>query len=193
MPSITLTKPTLSGGKTLMETIKDRKSCKQFTDRSIDPETLSTLLWAAFGINRPDSGKRTAPSARNIQEVDVYAILPDGAFIYDPVKHMLDQISSDDLRAISANQEEYQHTPLHLAYVADYSRQDIPVEKRERYERFSNAHAGFIGQNVYLYCASVGLGSCFAANFNDGGLKKALDLGADQIALYTQIIGYPAE
>jgi SagB-type dehydrogenase family enzyme len=193
MPSITLSKPALSGGKTFMEAVKRRYSCKDYSDKPISPEMLSTLLWVTFGINRPDSGKRTAPSARNIQEVDVYAIRADGVYIYDPVKHLLEQVLPDDLRMISANQEKYHHAPLHLAYVADYSRQDIPAEKRARYARFSNAHAGFIGQNVYLYCASVGLGSCFAANFNEEGLKEALKLGDDQIALYTQIVGYPAE
>ncbi len=184
--------PIITGGKQLMEILKERASCKSYTDRSLDDQQLSNLLWAAFGINRAESGKRTAASARNIQEMKLFLILEKGVYYYDPAANALEQTSDKDLRQISSAQPIFFNAPLHLVYVADYEGQDIPPEKSERYNFYSHAHAGLIGQNVYLYCASEGLGTCFIANFDKDGLHKSLKLNENQIITYVQVVGHPA-
>ncbi len=182
-----------SGGKPILDVIAQRRSCKAFTEEPLDIDQLSTLLWAAFGINSPDTGRRTTPSARNIQEVQVFVILEAGAYLYDPQANQLEPVTPGDFRALSAVQPDYQHTPLHLAYVADYSHLAVDDPMRVQLRNHSYSHAGFVGQNVYLYCASTGLGTCFVASFDETGLAKVLGLSTDQHLLYTQVVGHPAE
>lgn len=193
MSTINLPKPITSGGKPFLDVISIRKSCKNFGAKPINMDLVSNLLWVAFGINRPDLGKRTAPSARNFQEIVIYVIMADGTYLFDPQKHELNLVVSKDLRTLSSVKENFQQAPLHLAYVADYSQRDLTPDQKKTSEKFSNADAGFIGENVYLYCASVGLGSCFVGIFDESGLGKALNLNADQSLLYTQVVGYPAK
>jgi nitroreductase len=120
--------------------------------------------------------------------------MADRAYIYDPAENYLHPIVKKDLRKIAAVQPDFKHAPLHLIYVADYSlNNEVSADKKERFMQFSHAHAGFIGQNVYLYCASAGLSTCFVASIDQPGLSKALGLAEDQYPLYTQIVGYPAK
>jgi SagB-type dehydrogenase family enzyme len=186
---ISLPKPKTEGGKPLMEALRERQSMRAFQSRPLSMEHLSNLLWAAFGINRPDSGKRTAPSAMNSQEIDIYVVLADAVHIYEAKTHSLVPVLAQDVRAMTGGQEFVKEAPLNLVYVADYAK----VNKRAKDSRqiYAAAHAGFIGQNVYLYCASEGLGSVFRAGMDRDALRKALKLRDDQEIMSVQTVGYP--
>jgi nitroreductase len=175
----------------IMDALKSRKSTNAFQTQSLPKETLLELLWAAWGINRPDSGKRTAPSAVNAQEIDIYVLTAEGAFIYDAKGNQLTPVNSQDLRPRSATQGFMKDAPVHLIFVADYAKyRNIPQSQKELY---SSCHTGFIGQNVYLYCAVQGLGAHFYASVDRAGLKNSLKLRDDQIVIFGQAVGYPKE
>ena len=184
---ITLPKPLTDGGKPLMQALRDRKSSRAFSAQKLSEQTLSNLLWAACGINRPD-GKRTAPSAMNKQETDVYVLLAEGAFLYEPKEHALKQISSADLRAQAGSQEFVKDAPLNLVYVADGAKMAGPETERALWY---GAGTGFISQNVYLFCASEGLATGVRASVDRATLGKALKLEESQIIAYAQSVGFP--
>jgi SagB-type dehydrogenase family enzyme len=182
---IQLPPPQTGGGKPLMQALKERKSTRQFSPEKLSGQTLSNLLWAAFGVNRPD-GRRTAPSARNWQEIDVYVTLADGVYLYEPKEHSLKQISAEDQRAATGVQDFVKQAPLNLVYVADLKK----TGSTEEQNLFVGADAGFIGQNVYLFCASEGLGTVVRGLVNREALAKALKLRPEQKILLAQTVGY---
>lgn len=156
---ISLPKPRIEGGKPLMVALKDRCSTKAFSPQPISMEMLSDLLWAADGINRPDLGKRTAPSAVNSQNIDIYVLLAQGVYLYDVKAHSLVPVLGEDLRPLSAGPQAYaKDPPLHLLYVADYTKMSMIPDHFKRIF-FSACNASAICQNVELYCASAGLGA----------------------------------
>jgi hypothetical protein len=118
---IQLPAPQIAGGKPLMEALKPRSTSRAFAPDPLPPQTLSNLLWAAWGVNRPD-GKRTAPSARNRQEIDVVVVLPQGAYVYDAAGNVLKPLVTGALRALTGEQEFVKDAPLTLVYVADTAR-----------------------------------------------------------------------
>jgi SagB-type dehydrogenase family enzyme len=186
---VPLPQPQMDGGKPLMQALKARKTTREFGDRKISAQVLSNLLWAAFGINRPDSGKRTAPSALNRQEVEIYVTSADGLFLYDAKEHSLKQISSTDIRALTGRQNTAKEAALNLVYVADLAKMgDAPEADKLP---IAWADTGFIGQNAYLYCASEGLGVVIRANIDREALAKAMKLRPDQRITLAQSIGYP--
>ena len=147
------------------------------------------MLWAAFGINRKDSGKHTAPSAVNWQEIDIYAATADGLYIYDAKEHMLKPVLAEDIRAATGKQAFVKDVPVNLIYVADFSRMGkIKLENKIFY---SAADTGFISQNVYLFCASEGLATVVRGAVDKPALEKAMKLGPDQRVILTQSVGYP--
>jgi nitroreductase len=149
---------------------------------------LSTLLWAAYGVNRPDGG-RTAPSALNAQEVDIYVALPSGAYLYDAAANVLQLVAASDLRRVAGYQDFVDEAPLDLVFVADYSRMKlVPVSQRESY---ASAAAGAISQNVYLFAASNGLATVIRAWIDREANADALGLSHDQQVLLSQTVGYP--
>jgi nitroreductase len=149
---------------------------------------LSDLLWAAFGINRP-SGDRTAPYWRHVMVIDVYAALADGVWLYDPQQHGLDQRLEADIRSQTGTQDFVATAPLNLIYVAHGERmQDISAEDRRLY---ASVDSGFIGQNVYLFCASEGLATVFRASVDHQKLATTMHLGEGQFVTFAQTVGYP--
>jgi SagB-type dehydrogenase family enzyme len=186
--SIALPPPETSGGKPLIGVLKERRSERAFRAEKLSPQVLSNLLWAAFGINRPD-GRRTAPSASNRQEIAIYAALPDGVYLYDAKAHRLEKIISGDLRAATGTQPYVAEASLNLVYVADYAK--MPNLSDADKILYSAADTGFIGQNVYLYCASEGLATVIRASIDRAALGKALKLGPDQKITLAQSVGYP--
>ena len=157
--TIQLPPPRESGGKPLMDALKLRRSTREYSDRALEPQLLSDLLWSAFGINRPTTGDRTAPYWRHVMVIDVYAAMADGVWFYDPKPHALVLRQEDDLRARTGLQDFVAGAPLNLVYVAHGERmQDVSVEERHLY---ASADACFIGQNVYLFSASEGLATVF--------------------------------
>lgn len=181
---IELPKPQMQGGKPLMDLLKNRKSSREFSVEKISLQTLSNLLWAAFGVNRPD-GKRTAPTAHNWREIDIYVAIPEGTYVYNAEANRLDPVVATDLRAMAGTQSFVAKAPLNLIYVADLKKTG------QSSTEFSSAAAGCIGQNVYLFCASEGLAAVFRASINVSELAKALKLRPEQKVLYSHTVGIP--
>jgi nitroreductase len=183
---VALPTPQTTGGKPLMETLKERKSAREFGPEQISRQMLSNLLWAAWGINRPD-GRRTAPSASNHQEIDIYVITAEGAYVYDAKGNALNPVVRTDLRKLAGTQAYPAEAPVNLIYVADTAK-----EGGDEANRLAMAHAdtGFIAQNVYLFCASEGLGTVVRASVNRTDLGKALSLRAEQRITLAQSVGY---
>ena len=188
---IILPEPDRKGGKPLMEALQERRSIRTFADRPIPLEVLSSLLWAAQGVNREDADYRTAPSSRNSNEIEIYAVLPDAAYLYKPETHKLKKVMQGDLRASTGTQEFVAQAPLNLVYVVDQSKQPGDFDAKRKLTT-ACADVGFVGQNVYLFCASAGLGTVFRAMLNEENLHERLKLNMFKKVLYAQSVGYPA-
>lgn len=182
-----LPRPHQSGSMPLLETLKLRHSTREYSDKTLPQEVLSDLLWAAFGVNR-SSGDRTAPYWRHVMVIDVYAAMADGVWLYDPKAHALLPYLRDDIRAETGMQDFVGAAPLNLIYVAHGDRMDISPEDRRLYASVDTA---FIGQNVYLYCASQGLGSVFRGAVDYAKLGRRLKLPEQQFVTFAQTVGYP--
>ena len=183
---ITLPSPDKTGGKPLMEVLTARKTERQFKpDAPIKPQDLSNLLYAAWGINRPD-GRRTVPTAMNRQDIDVYVLFPSGVYRYDAKNNALVLWREGDLRGMAFMRPEL---PLSAALVLVYTGRKIDGKTSP----FTPSHAGSAYQNVYLYCASAGLASVVCAGFNHKAMTEKMDLPDDCYVLFTHCIGYPAE
>jgi len=189
LKSIQLPKPQLDGGKPLMQVLKERKSAREFSSEKLPLQVLSNLLWAASGVNRPESGRRTAPTAANWQEMDIYVATADGLYLYEPKSHQLKTILGEDIRVLTGRQPFVKEAALNLIYVADFSR--IGRGTNEERDFFSAADTGFIAQNVYLFCASEGLATVVRANIDRPTLGKTMKLGPDQRITLSQTVGYP--
>jgi SagB-type dehydrogenase family enzyme len=186
---IQLPKPQMDGGRPLMQVLKDRSSSREFSSQKLPLQVLSNLLWAASGINRSDSGKRTAPSAANWQEIDIYVATAEGLYLYDAKPHLLKPVLAQDIRALTGRQAFVKEAALNLIYVADFSR--IGRGTNEEKDFFSAADTGFIAQNVYLFCASEGLATVVRANIDREPLAKTMKLRPEQKITLSQTVGYP--
>ncbi len=188
--AIALPPPRTEGGKPLFEALRLRRSTRAYAERPLPPQLLSDLLWAAFGINRPDSGDRTAPYWRHVMVIDVYAAMADGVWLYEPKAHQLLPYMKDDIRADTGLQDFVGKAPLNLIYVAHGERMvDVAAEDRRLY---ASVDAGFIGQNVYLFCASEGLATVFRGAVDYNKLSRAMRLGEGQFVTFAQTVGYPS-
>ena len=186
---IQLLKPQTDSGRPLMQVLKDRQSSRQFSTKKLPLQVLSNMLWAAFGINRPDDGKRTAPSSSNVQDIDIYVATAKGCYLYDAKAHTLVPVVSDDIRALTGTQDYVGGAPVNLVYVSDFSKLgDRPDEWKYRTARLDT---GFISQNVYLFCASEGLATVVRGLIDTETLSKAMKLRNDQRITLAQSVGYP--
>jgi len=185
---IQLLSPQIDGGKPLMQALQKRSTSRDFSPDSLPPQVLSNLLWAAYGFNRADIGKRTVPSASNCQEIDLYVSMASGLYLYDAKTNRLEPILNEDIRSLTGKQPFVKTAPLNLIMVADFSRMGkySPEDK----DIYSHTDAGFIGQNVYLFCASEGLATVFRASIDKPALAKAMKLREDQKILFSQTVGY---
>ena len=188
---IQLLDPETDGGKPLMQVLQQRKTSREFSSREIPLQTLSNLLWAAFGINRPESGKRTAPSAVNWQECDIYVAIEKGVYRYDATANILRPVLPGDIRALTGMQDFVKMAPLNLVFVADYAR--MGNASAEMKDFYAACDVGFISQNVYLFCASEGLATVVRGRFEKETLVKKLQLRSEQKVILCQTVGYPAE
>jgi nitroreductase len=185
---IKLPAPKTEGGMPLMQALKERHSGRSFSDEKLPLQTLSNLLWAAWGINRPD-GHRTAPSARNSQEIDVYVAMSDGLFLYDAKQHQLQKILPEDIRASTGTNDYVKDAALNLVYVADLTRGNL--KEPDAIEFYTGADTAFLAQNVYLFCASEGLEAVVRGSINRPALAKIMKLRPDQKITLAQSVGYP--
>jgi len=184
---IKLPAPQKEIGKPLMQALNLRQSVRSFSSKPLPYQELSNLLWAAFGINRED-GKKTAPSSRNIQDIDIYVFISEGVFLFNAKENKLTHVLSEDLRAMTGTQDYVKSAPLNIVYVSDQSKMG-KVSVEDKYIT-SGADAGFIAQNVYLYCASQDLGAVIRASVDKKPLTEKLNLKSGQIIVLAQTIGY---
>ena len=180
--------PQSAGGMPLMAALKRRHSTRDYSGRPLSEQTLSDLLWAAFGVNRP-SGDRTAPYWRHVMVMDIYVAKSDGVWLYEPQAHSLHRYLPDDIRVHTGRQDFVATAPVNLIYVAHGERMsDVSPEERRLY---ASVDAGFIGQNVYLFCASAGLGSVFRGAVDYPKLERLLRLPEGVFVTFAQTVGYP--
>ena len=188
---ISLPTPQMDGGKPLMQALKERRTSRAFSSEKLSIQVLSELLWAAFGVNRPETGKRTAPSAVNWQEIDIYVATADGLYLYDAPLHLLRPVLKEDIRALTGLQSFVKDAPVNLIFVADYFRMGQASDADKDF--YSAADTGFISQNVYLYCASEGLATVVRGLIDRPALAEAMGLRSDQKVILAQTVGYPEE
>ncbi len=181
--AVKLPAPELDREAPLMQALKNRKSTRSYSDRKLSRQQLANLLWAANGVNRED-GKRTSPSPRNVQGIDIYVVLEEGAYVYDTVNHVLVPAASGDHRKATGTQEYVWDAPLNLVYVAD-------TEVIKYDPGTVGIPVGCMVQNVGLYCASDGLGSVVRGSFKADELAAALNLRPAQKIYITQTVGNP--
>lgn len=187
--SIALPAPRLPRGVSLAEALERRASAREFADRALDLPTLAGLLWSACGVNRPQNGHRTAPSARNWQEIDVYVVTAEGIHVYDAARQALRPIDPGDHRAATGLQDYVARAPVNLVLVADYARMaDASNESRNLYAAMD---AAFVAQNVYLYCAAAGLACVVRGLVDREALARVLRLAPAQRVIAAQSVGYP--
>lgn len=188
---LSLPTPQKSGGISLMEALARRRSLREFSATELTREELSSLLWAADGVNRPELRERTAPSAMNAQEIDIYVALSTGLWRYAPEPHALDLVASVDARRVTGLQDFVAVAPIDLVYVADYRRMALIPEKSRA--TYAAACVGAISQNVYLYCAAAGLATVVRGLFDTVALTAALSLRPHQHIVLTQTVGHVAD
>ena len=187
--SIELTAPQWAPATPLLEMLRARRSSREFSSRQLQPEVLSTLLWAAFGLNRAATSGRTAPSAHNWQEIEVFAVLPDGAYRYDPAAHALRLVKTGDLRPLTGVQDFVGGAPLDLVYVADFAKMSDATDEQRTF--FAAADAAVIAQNVNIFCACTRLATVMRALIDRRKLAPALGLAVHERIVLAQTVGYP--
>jgi len=187
--AVALPQPATPGDKSLEAALRARRTRREFDSRPLPPEVLSGLLWAGWGINRPDLGKRTAPSAMNRQEVSVYVATAEALFLYDATAQGLVRRRDGDLRAVTGRQPFVAQAPVNLVYVADMGK--AAGSSPEDRLVMAAVDTGCICQNVSLYCAAMDLAQVVRASFDREALTKAMGLGEGQRIVLTQSVGYP--
>ena len=171
--------PDLSGGRPLMQVLNDRRTIRNFSSEILPDNILGEILWSAWGVSSAD-GKHTIPTSRNRQNLSVYALLPDGAWKYNPDSHGLERISDEDVRNLLNTQDFVKDAPLHLVYTGLRADEDN-----------ARLHAGSAYQNVGLYAASKGLNNVVRAYFDADAVAKALKLPGDEKVIVSQAVGFP--
>ncbi|MEE4198334.1 MAG: SagB/ThcOx family dehydrogenase [Bacteroidales bacterium] len=183
-----LPEPDKTGGMPLMQAINERHSARNFADRDLSEQQLSELLWAAYGINRPESGKHTIPTSRNRQDIEVYLTTSEGVFKYLPEQHALLVMDNRDQREVSGLQDFVKVAAVNLIYVSDFDK--LGNSSDDIKTMTAATHCGFIGQNVYLYCASEGLISVFRAMVDKEKAATMLQLEGNKKVIYSQSVGF---
>ena len=189
--NIELLKPQIDE-KPLLKIMNERKSTREYSEEKIPDQMLSNLIWAAFGINRTETGMRTAPSAINAQEIDIYAATTDGLYLYEPKEHVLELIHNEDIREHTGNPgTEYTKTaPVNLILVLDSSKFSMFADYEEMIKIMSFSDAGFISQNIYLFCASEKLATVVLGAIDTEKLHEKMKLREEQVVLFSQPVGY---
>jgi hypothetical protein len=198
LPPIELVKPEKDGGKSVMAALWERKTNRNISDKKLTEQELSNLLWAAFGINRPNGGERTAATASNSQEIDLYVVLPEGIYLYEAAGHKLTPVAAGDHRpTVGRRRGRMANAPAMLVFVADIAKyssarfQEPGLKDSEIQKSYYNVATGLISGNIYLFAASQGLATCFH-NCNKTGLAEVIKPRPEQRILYAQTIGHPA-
>jgi SagB-type dehydrogenase family enzyme len=186
--NIYLPKPVTEGGKPLMQVLKERKSTREFSSEKLSLQTLSNLLWAANGVNRTD-GRRTAPTAMNKQEIDVYVAMANGLFLYDAKENKLIAVLAKDIREATGKQPFVKGAPVNLLFVADYDK--MGGMSNDQKDFYAATDTGYVSQNVYLFCASEGLATVVRGWVDRDACKTVMNLRSEQKVILAQTVGYP--
>lgn len=197
-PTIQLPTPQKDLSFPLMQALQERRSKREWKDEPLSEQELSNLLWAACGITKEGKyatkSKRTAPSACNSQSIDIYVAIKEGLFRYDEKGHQLMQVLAEDIREHIGTQSRMRSAPLGLVYVSDHSRMKIYFGKDEDKKWFfSGTHAGYVSQNVYLYCAAANLNTVVLGLVNRDKLHEIMGLKEHEKVVFTQVVGRPVE
>lgn len=187
---VNLPKPQNKGGEPLLDVLSRRRSGRKYSDREIDLQTLSNLLWASFGINS-ERGGRTAPSSHNSQEIDLYLFLSSGVYRYNAAENILEQLFEEDMRSLTGTQPFVASAPLNIAFVGDKSKLQNKTPQEAVETIFVDA--GFISQNLYLFCTSFNLRSVVRLLFDKKMLHDKLELSENQEITVIHTVGYPVE
>lgn len=192
---IQLPPPHTSGGMPLMETLRQRQSTRDFAEEPLSQQQISDLLWAAFGVNRPESGMRTAPSSYNWQDITMYIFTEDGVWTYDAGANMLRHVKTGDHRKLAGMQSYVYDAPLSIVYVSDTTTMTVNGKTfDDDYEMMIGClDAGHISQNVYLYCASAGLGAVARASVDRETFAQEFNLPETDNVIFGQTVGIPNE
>lgn len=191
LKAINLPVPKMEGGKPLMQALKERKSMREFSSKELPLQVIADMLWAACGVSRPESGLRTAPTAMNMQEIDVYVARADGLYLYDAKNNTLLPIVAGDIREATGTQPFVKNAPVNLIFVADLAKMKAIPE--DGIDFYAATDTGYISQNVYLYCASAGLSTVVRGWLDREALAKAMRLRRNQHIILAQTVGYPKE
>jgi SagB-type dehydrogenase family enzyme len=189
LKDIKLPAPVKTGGLPLMDAFNLRSSAREFSSNELPAQVLSDLLWAACGINRSDSGKKTAPTARNWQDTDIYVFTHSGIYLYEAKEHKLKFIRNGNHLKATGKQDFVEKAGLSLVFVSDFSKMDKQTAREDKM-MYAGVHAGCITQNVYLYCASAGLNTVTRRIMDFEALAPLMGLLADQTIILAQSVGY---
>ena len=185
---IKLNAPDKTRGAAIMKALNERQSIREYSTENLKPQDLSDVLWAANGINRPD-GRRTAPSCRNFQDVEVYVVLPEGAYLYDAEKHALNPLTAGDFRgAVASGQDWAKTAPLSIVLVADMTKYG---DMSENSKLMAAIDVGIVCQNINVACAGLGLATVPRGSMDQATLKSALKLKDNHLLLMNNPVGYP--
>ncbi|MDR0613934.1 MAG: SagB/ThcOx family dehydrogenase [Dysgonamonadaceae bacterium] len=190
LETVKLNTPDKTRGSVVMKAFADRHSERNFSERKLSLQDLSDLLWAACGMNRPEKGLTTAPSAMNRQDIDVYAIMEEGAYLYDPKSHELRPVAAGDFRSLIAGRQDFaRKAPVSLLIVSELSR--LGNADAEGTRLTGAIDGGIVSQNISLFCAGCGLATVPRGLMDKDGLAKSLNLSATQMLVLNHPVGYP--
>ncbi|MBU0486470.1 MAG: nitroreductase family protein [Bacteroidetes bacterium] len=186
-----LPEPVMTGGMPLMEALKKRCTTREFADKELSMQQISNLLWAATGVNRPETGKMTAPTARDSREIDVYIVLKTATYKYVPAQNILILQKMGDFRSDVGKQDFTKEAALGLLYVVDFSK--MPNTPQEKLDLYGATDTGFISQNVYLFCASENLATVVLGSINREEIAATFQFSKNQKVILTQVVGFPTK
>ena len=190
LPAIQLPVPAKTNGAALGPVLASRCSCRAYDGKKLDAQTLSDLLWATAGTNRPD-GRRTAPSAYGAQSIELYVVLERGVYSYQAQKNVLAPVLAGNFQRHTGIQDFVEQAPVNLLFVADLTK--LPVADKRQLFFLLGVDAGTMSQNASLFCASKGLGTVVRAGIDGPAFDKILGLPSTKRILLAQTIGWPAK
>ena len=189
LQTIKLKEPNKTGGISVLEAFSKRQSVREYADKKLSEQDLSNLIWATIGINRPESEKRTAPTAMNKQEIDLYVCFPEGIYLYNAKEHSLIPVVKGDLYSLIAVKQDFVHkAPVILLLVADISKFD--GDNNEQKKSMGALDAGIVSQNISIFCAGTNMATVPRGWMDSDAIKKALNLKDTQYPMLNHPVGY---
>lgn len=188
--SIELPSPKIGKGMSVTTALEGRRSTREFSSKSLTTQQLSKIFWAANGINRPETGGRVNPAAHGQYIIDVYAIMDDGIYCYDPKDHRLILIAAGDYRELASTQQGFaQKAPLNLVYVMNTESMKGAPHGSEALKLFVGVAAGTMAQSVALVLEAEGLGGCIRGSIDAENFRSTASLKDNQEIILAQTVG----